>query len=84
MPKAPRSSKIVLTGPVGYFTKEDNGAALSASIRQQKAIPDDGCFWIEFHSWNCTGFEHPTLISLKGKTVKVTIEVLPQSWPQNC
>ena len=70
---------IVITGTVSTtMSKEDGGAALIGDLDDHNTVtvPDDKSFFVRLQSWNDDTFQHHTLESLRGKKVRITIEVL--------
>ena len=71
---------VELIGTVGPLSIEDSGTALIADLEDEQTVPDDGCFFVRLHSTQDPGTEkhtsHQTLLSLKGKRVRVAIEEL--------
>jgi hypothetical protein len=73
-----RPSKIVVVGRVGSMSREDSGCALIADIDAETTIPDDGSFFVRLQSWSeATPPQHTTLESLRGKKIRIIIEVEP-------
>ena len=68
--------KIVVVGKVGHMSREDNGCALIADIDEEVTIPDDDSFFVRLQSWSVAKPpQHKTLEALKGRKVRITIEV---------
>jgi hypothetical protein len=67
---------IVITGQVWSMSKEDGGAALIADVDSETESSTDGSFFVRLQSWNETTRKHETLESLRGKKVRITVEVL--------
>ena len=70
---------ITITGTVSNtMSREDSGAALIGELDDHTTVtePDDKSFFVRLQSWNDDTFEHRTLESLRGKKVRITIEVL--------
>ena len=69
---------IVIEGTVANkMSREDSGAALIADLDDVTTVPDDESFFVRLQSWNDGTLRHYTVESLRGKRVRITIEILP-------
>lgn len=54
--------------------EEDGGCALIFEGDESGETLGDGCFFVRLQSWDDNG-THPLMNSLKGKKIKVTVEI---------
>lgn len=74
---------IIFTGKVGNISIEDSGCAQIADLDDLESSADDQSFFVRLQSWSDDIDDtdkplHPTMDSLKGKKVRITVEVLDE------
>ena len=70
---------IVIFGNIidEFISREDSGHALIADLDHTEISGADDAFFVRLHSWSDADQpEHKTLDSLRGKRVKITLEVV--------